>query len=368
MINKFEKLYAKASTGKIKTYSVEVKIVDGIPTIFRSHGYIDGKIQVDEKPITEGKNIGKSNETSQLQQANLEAAAMWQKKHNGNYSILIPSDDIEKYFVRPMLAKDFKKDGHRIVWPAFAQPKLNGVRCIAIRRGDNISFTSRGGKSYDKTLQHLVKPLLEIMKDGDQFDGEIYIHGLPLQTIVSYVKKLRPESASLQYWVYDYAKEGVKFSDRREIIRSRFEHVLHSPAKCVVSCLVYDKTGAIKFHDGVVKSGFEGAILRNTKGLYRFDARSADLQKLKVFDEDEFLIIGGRTPKTGRMAGGCVFLCRTDDGKEFECVPKGTADLRKYYYDNLNDLIGKKLTIKYFGKSIDGIPLFPVGQVIRDFE
>jgi len=35
---------------------------------------------------------------------------------------------------------------------------------------------------------------------------------------------------------------------------------------------------------------------------------------------------------------------------------------------NLDDLIGKKLTVRYQEKSEDGIPIFPVGIVVRDYE
>jgi hypothetical protein len=62
---KFETLYGKSSTGKIKEWSVEVvKYANGTAAIETTHGYIDGKKQVDVRDVTSGKNIGKSNETT----------------------------------------------------------------------------------------------------------------------------------------------------------------------------------------------------------------------------------------------------------------------------------------------------------------
>ena len=73
----FPELQGEAQTGKTKMWSIKVterntgsNIVGVIET---THGYIDGKKQVNEKIITEGKNIGKKNETTPLQQAINEA-------------------------------------------------------------------------------------------------------------------------------------------------------------------------------------------------------------------------------------------------------------------------------------------------------
>ena len=46
-------------TGKTKLWSIEVRHQDGHGIIVTTHGYKDGKMQVSEKVITEGKNIGK---------------------------------------------------------------------------------------------------------------------------------------------------------------------------------------------------------------------------------------------------------------------------------------------------------------------
>lgn len=69
----FPTLYAKAKTGKIKQWVVSV--VDSTITV--THGQVGGKQQTQTTVITEGKNIGKSNETTPSEQAYLEAKAKW---------------------------------------------------------------------------------------------------------------------------------------------------------------------------------------------------------------------------------------------------------------------------------------------------
>ena len=66
-------LYAKSSTGKSMQWSIEVEETMGGGLIRTRHGYEGGKIQVNEKTITVGKNIGKANATTPLQQAIAEA-------------------------------------------------------------------------------------------------------------------------------------------------------------------------------------------------------------------------------------------------------------------------------------------------------
>lgn len=370
LVKEFPVLYGDSAKGKVKQYRVwvEENHATGTASIFREHGQKDGKKQLDEKVVSVGKNVGKSNETTPTEQALSEAESMWNKKKDNNYTESL-EDAISgnKANMLPMLAQPFKDAKHRLVYPAYIQPKLNGVRCLAKRVGNNIEFTSRKGKSYNETLQHLVTPLLERMHDGQVFDGEIYIHGLSLQTIVSYVKKLRPESAQLQYWIYDIAEPQVNFSVRNN----------QYMAQCypgnpfiipVITHRIVEESEIKKYHDEFVQEGFEGAIVRNSAGKYEFDYRSYDLIKVKEFVDEEFTIIGGRTADTGRYQGCCVFLCETKEGKPFEVCPRGTVEIRKQYYQDLPKLIGKKLTVRFFNWSDDKIPLFPVAICLRDYE
>ena len=50
-------LYAKSSTGKSMQWSIEVEETMGGGLIRTRHGYEGGKIQVNEKTITVGKNL-----------------------------------------------------------------------------------------------------------------------------------------------------------------------------------------------------------------------------------------------------------------------------------------------------------------------
>ena len=68
----FPKLYKKTSTGAIQEWEVYVDDTGCSPVIVTKYGQLGGKIQTSTELITEGKNIGRSNETSPMQQAVLK--------------------------------------------------------------------------------------------------------------------------------------------------------------------------------------------------------------------------------------------------------------------------------------------------------
>jgi len=121
------------------------------------------------------------------------------------------------------------------------------------------------------------------------------------------------------------------------------------------------------WHKKWTEIGFEGTMIRNKKGKYIQKHRSKDLQKYKDFLDAEFKIIGG-TEATGNDVGTIVFQCVTDDNKPFTVRPKGSRDIRRQWLRDINNLIGKLLTVRYQNLSDDGIPIFPVGLEIRDYE
>jgi len=109
-----EKLYKKDSKGKTRV--LEIKVMGSIITT--NYGIINGSMVTKTKTITEGKNIGKSNETSPEEQAVLEATSIWQKKKDKGYFESIKETKNAKSSL-PMLAHTFSKRKHNISYPAY---------------------------------------------------------------------------------------------------------------------------------------------------------------------------------------------------------------------------------------------------------
>ena len=76
-----------------------------------------------------GKNIGKANETTSEAQAKSELESLVELYRAKKYREIGEEID-ENDLPLPMLAKKFKDQKKKIVYPAFIQPKFDGYRCL----------------------------------------------------------------------------------------------------------------------------------------------------------------------------------------------------------------------------------------------
>jgi hypothetical protein len=60
-----------------------------------------------------------------------------------------------------------------------------------------------------------------------------------------------------------------------------------------------------------------------------------------------------------------MFICETQEGRKFSVVMKGTMQYRKFLLANIRDYLGKTIKVKFFSKTKDNIPTFPVGLCFR---
>lgn len=331
--------------------------------IIISHGKEGGKQQTKVDTV-EGKNIGRSNETTPSEQAEFEAKSRINKQIDKGYRE--NKEDLGDIPLLPMLAHDYLKQGHRITYPCFGSPKLDGVRCLAIRKMSGVDLLSRGGKSY--CVPHIQKQLERVMKVGDILDGEIYTHGLYLEEIVSAVKKHNDNTPSLTYVIFDVVNEE-SYEHRlisMQALRRYTLSCIEAPHIDVIDfCELQDEGHMKQMHDVYVQDGYEGIMLRNFNGKYESGKRNADLQKYKQFMDEEFEITGVIEDRNGNA----VFECFDTTANAKFTVTYGDFDQRKHQVSNPEEYIGKMLTVKYQSRYKDSnLPQFPCGTAIRDYE
>jgi DNA ligase-1 len=371
---KFPILYGKSTTGKIKSWKVEVIKASEEESIIRiEHGYSDGKKQEDVRSVTSGKNIGKANETTPYQQAISEAKSDFNKKRDEGYAESVDNIKEESYgFFLPMLAHKWDDHASKIKFPAVLEPKYDGFRCLAKKEDGIIYLWSRKGKALDIPTE-IKEELSKILAEGESSDGELYRHGWGFQRIASAIKKRNADTPGLHYYIYDAPVLGKSFQERFLNRWSGVPTELSSDPKFVdgtsriVLCPNKVVNSAEEVMEGqaqAIEAGYEGAMVRNLASEYMFKNRSSSLLKVKSFEDAEFEIIGGKEGQ-GREAGMVVFKCKTSDGTEFDVRPRGTQEERSLMWQNLNSYIGKPLTVKYQGLTDEGKPRFPVGLHIR---
>ena len=378
-------LYKRTSTGAIQTWRIDV---EG-STLIATYGQKGGKLQTARDTITVGKNLGKTNETTPEQQAALEARSQWERKAKKGYVQNVDdasSGTVDADFiaggVNPMLAHSFAKQGHKIVYPAHTQPKLDGHRCIATRRNGVWTLWSRTRKPITG-VPHIVKALDAIRGDLDlTLDGELYNHAYrdKFEELTSFIKQVDPKDGheAVQYHVYDLVNHqpfSVRVLQIRDLIglvggpdTSLLTQATLIP---VYTQVVSDEDEAMEAFAAFTDQGYEGSMLRNSKSLYA-EKRSSDLQKVKEFLDDEFEIINIEEGR-GRMAGKAIFVCKTPHGPSsagdpvtFNVKMKGTLDSLTKYLIDPGKWIGGGLTVQYQGLTAAGIPRFPIGLRIRE--
>jgi ATP-dependent DNA ligase len=394
-MSSFPILYGESSHGKRKMWSVAVEERAGQGVIIVTHGYEDGKKQVNERVVSEGKNIGKKNATTPVQQAINEARALWNKKKDAKYAeasgeagasgaaggagvgaaaaAAAAADSEEETTATagdiplPMLAHDYNKRGKSSVFPCYAQRKLDGVRCFAI---SGKGLFSRNGKAFPH-LEH-IRAEIDRLPAGTILDGELYSDELSFQEIVGLVKKesLKPaDSAKMPkifLFVYDTLRSGTN-EERNAWLSALFASNKFMSLRPLVSDMCAGLEDVKRLHAQYVAEGYEGLMLRNKSGLYKAGHRSTDLQKYKEFIDEEFRIVGFKMGD-GVEKGCVLWRCATAAGLEFDCRPRGSREERITQYANGASAIGKKLTVRFQEWTNDGLPRFPVGLAIRDYE
>lgn len=363
-------MYKKTSTGAIQTWEIWV---EG-DTMHSESGQLDGKKIKSEDTIKEGKNIGKANETSIEEQALAEAESRWTAKTKKGYTTSQIGaaagkvEDIIEGGINPMLAKSYADQGEKILFPCAVQPKLDGIRCVAM----GSSLWTRTRKPI-RSVPHIAHALDKLDLGKIVLDGELYNHDFKndfekITTIVGQKKDVDPDHHLCQYHIYDMPGEG-NFSQRRFNLHKLFSKLpKNSPLKLVETIEVADEVELDAAYELFKSQGYEGAMVRNLNSPYEYK-RSNHLQKMKEFQDSEFEIIGGEEGR-GKLQGHLgAFICKTNDGVEFKAKMAGETKLLKHYWENLKHHLGMALTVKFQGLTgKNGVPRFPVGKIIRDYE
>jgi hypothetical protein len=291
VVHSFPKLYAIDKNGKIKVWTAAVlqpadknAVAAGYATARITHGYIDGKQQVSLRDYNVGKNIGRSNETTPLQQCIAETRRKWtDKKEKEAHTETKPADYGEGYgdisggwcdagavadggddddddgggdaagpFL-PMLAQTFNpadaataaatasKKKKVITFPCFVQPKLDGLRCVsyATRRvvpgcvnntAPAVALQSRTG-AFFTGLPHIAAALRPYLLQHPSvvIDGELYTDQMPFEELAGLIKKKKITDSDVErlkkvkyhvYDIYDRVQHDMPYSERMGVLAS----------------------------------------------------------------------------------------------------------------------------------------------------
>ena len=370
-----------------------------VAEMWAEHGMIDGKRVRNVPSYYDGvKNEGKANERHALHSAMIDARSQYLKKEKaGSRAAAETSDDTaavsQRYY--PMLAEKYDDHKDKITWPAFVQPKLDGLRCLAYYDAER-PVGSTEVDMYSRSLhdfngkEHIRAILRRVLKlkafAGVYTDGEFYRHGKHLQDI-SGISRRDNNDAELQYHIYDCFKPSdlsLPYVERRKILDNFFAKLTDDEKKiiCEVPTFVVHAHEEIKsIFDRLVVDKYEGCIIRGPNSPYltnntgTSDAlRSKFLLKYKDKNTAEFKVVDFTQGAKGKAVGRIIWICSTEQGERFNVTMKDMDDAQQkaLYSECLVPGVfaakykGRDLTVLFDKLSKAGVPQRAKGVIFRE--
>lgn len=382
---KYITLYKKSANGADISWQIGF---DGINKIQIDYGQVGGIVSHTETEIILNQS-GRSMEEQSL----LEIRHRYLHKTQEGYR---PAGSTEKVLKKGMKGHPFKPT-MKLNFPIFVQPKLDGVRMLS-EYDSNGNIHMRTYENRQIILDHVRAELEEFivyLPPGSTIDGELYNHKYAsnFSSLISiFKKKGHPNTLDLEYHIFD-----VDYIDQvtgAPILRDRYTTLANAYNKyCEDRNLrsgIQDPPKYLKIVEGklahnyeeidnlcidYVSLGYEGIMLKKMQGkdgLYRY-SKCNNILKYKPTEDTEGEILDV-LPCTGTQEGCGKFKVRgqqPERGGEpgsFLLSMKVPHEEKKKYLRNPENYIGKVVTYKYQSVASNGIPRFPVGIAIRDYE
>ena len=251
---------------------------------------------------------------------------------------------------KPMLSHCYKDKINFVEFPCLVQPKLDGIRCIY----KNGIFYSRTGKTLP--ISHIK---IENIPENIILDGELYLHGLKFEEVVSNKHKLEYRIFDL----YDKNNKNLKYYQRMKQIYYIIKETEF--IKIIPNYICKDILDIEDKHKIYISKNYEGIMIKNLYGVYEVDKRSKNSLKYKLFKDDEYEIVSYKYGN-GKHKDCIIWICKTKDNQIFQVVPDGPLESRKNV--DIEKYIGKMVTVRFQELSLDGIPRFPKCVAVRNYE
>lgn len=268
-----------------------------------------------------------------------------------------------------------------VAYPVRVEPKLDGLRCIAIKHAGAVTMFTRSGSPIE-TLPTIKAALESADYDDFVLDGECMGQTWNDTASVVMSHKTAKDDSNMRYHVFDAIpfedwktqSEGDPLSDRIEAVREIVKIVSSSNVVMVSGVEVSDEESLMQFYSKTMESGYEGIMLKSLKSPYVFK-RSEAVLKLKPVQTYEGVVVGhyegNRGSKREGMWGG--FLVLMPNGVVTKCGGGYNDKIRAEIGIDPDAWIGKILELEgqpdpltKDGLTVDGRIRFPVFVRVRD--
>jgi DNA ligase-1 len=282
----------------------------------------------------------------------------------------------------PLLAGNF--DPTKARYPYIATPKIDGIRFLMVS-GVAVSRTFKPIRN-----NHIQSLLAQYLPDG--IDGEL-TSGNNFQDSTSAIMRIEGEP-EFKVWIFDYVDPKspdilpyylrmLQLGNINISQELNYEKLLGTNIKTEDDLIAIDKI--------YLESGYEGTMLRDPNGTYKFGRSTVNeniLLKVKHFIDDEGLLVNVHEKMSNQNELGVDELGHAKRSSALDgMVPMDTAGslvvngsygevkigsglddkLREYIWTNKEKLIGKVyVKYKFFPHGVKNLPRHPVFIGFRD--
>lgn len=275
---------------------------------------------------------------------------------------LIPEFAVQlanKYFDNPdkLIGKEFT-----------LTTKIDGMRCIMLKKDNNVTFWSRKGQKIEGLVD--LEQEAKAFPDNLCLDGELVAIVDGPDTYKDTMRRARQstnlEKHGLKMLVFDcmtaeqFENQVCEdtYRDRRAYLSRIFNENCHLYFQCLPMLYVgTDTNKIIEFLNEETNKGEEGIMINITDAPYHFN-RTWDLMKVKKFQDTEVKVINfeeGTNSNTGTLG---ALVCEYK-GNELRVGSGFSEEQRDYIWNHKEEYLNKLITVKYFEEtynSTTGLP------------
>lgn len=192
--------------------------------------------------------------------------------------------------------------------------KLDGLRCLAVRNGDEVRLWSRNQLSFDARFPALRQALRELPADNFVLDGEIVAYDETGNT--SFGRLQNGDGAEAVLVVFDVLHllgqdvRGLSLAQRRRLLGQVVVDEVQVQIQVSQPLAGSNEGAELLVH--ACAEGWEGIMAKRLDGPYRA-GRSSDWRKLKCLSSQELVIGGWTDPKGARTGFGALLVGYYDD-------------------------------------------------------
>ena len=193
------------------------------------------------------------------------------------------------------------------------EPKLDGVRCLAYKKGGRVRLVSRNQLSLDQRYPEVLAAVSALDIDDIVLDGEVAVVSHGISRFQSLQRHLLEGGGALVYFVFDaphvagHDVTKLPVTARKDLLTR-----VVKPTKVIELVAYREKDGEAYLEEACAKN-WEGLIAKRAAAPY-VSGRSKEWLKFKCSKEQELVVGGFTDPQGARVGFGALLVGYYDDG------------------------------------------------------